>query len=192
MQCASEIQLVIPVLSPIHVPKNQPLWALWRLCLHWPPLHGATAGRPAHPAHPFPALPLHIHLFLSSYYVVCPYLVATPAMFFNMHPYLLVSSLSCCVSMASSIDCVGNSPDSEKFSVPIVACLLVHITGHRSKMKTTKKDTKIKEFSHTFSTTKSNYLEFLTTVLTKHHIGNKLQVTDRRCYIYKMQVPSSK
>jgi len=100
--------------------------------------------------------------------VVCPYLVATPVIFFQY---------------ASS--------NSEEFSVPIVACLLVHITGHGSKKKTTKKDTKMKEFSHTFSTTKSNYLEFLTTVLTKHHIGNKLQVTDYWCYTCKIQVPPS-
>jgi hypothetical protein len=93
--------------------------------------------------------------------------------------------------MASSADCAGNSPDSEEFSVPIVARLLVHTNGHGSKKKTTKKDTKTKEFSHTFSATRSNYLEFLTAVLTKHHIGNKLQVTDRRRYTCKMQVPPS-
>jgi len=93
--------------------------------------------------------------------------------------------------MASSADCAGNSLNSEEFSVPIVTHLLVHITGHGSKKKTTKKDTKTKEFSHTFSATKSNYLEFLTTVLTKHHIGNKLQVTDCQHYTCKMQVSPS-
>ena len=93
--------------------------------------------------------------------------------------------------MASS---ANNSPEPEEssFSVPIIARLTVHITGQGSKKKTTKKDTKTKEFSHTFSATKTNYLEFLTTFLTKHHIGNKLQVTDRRRYTCKMQVPPSK
>jgi hypothetical protein len=39
---------------------------------------------------------------------------------------------------------------------------------------------------------KSNYLKFLTAILTKHYIGDKLQVTDHKCYTYKMQVPPSK
>jgi hypothetical protein len=77
--------------------------------------------------------------------------------------------------MASS---AGNTPEPDvlSFSVPIVAHLIVHIsaTGHGTKKKTTKKDTKTKEFSHTFLATKSNYLNFLSTILTKHHIGNKL------------------
>ena len=77
------------------------------------------------------------------------------------------------------------------FSVPIVARLIVHIAGQGSKKKTTRKDTKTKEFAHTFCATKTNYLEFLTTILTKHHIGNRLQVTDRRRYTCKMQVPPS-
>jgi hypothetical protein len=93
--------------------------------------------------------------------------------------------------MASS---AGNSPEPDEFSfsVPITAHLIVHITasGHVKK-KTTKKDTKTKQFSHTFCATKANYLEFLTTVLTKHHIGNKIQVTERRRYTCKMQVPPS-
>jgi ribosomal protein S7 len=94
--------------------------------------------------------------------------------------------------MASNAGNSCNSPEPEEisFSVPIIARLIVHITSH-GKKKTTKKDTKTKEFSHTFSATKSNYLEFLTTVLTKHHIGNKLEVTHRRRYTCKMQVPPS-
>ena len=93
--------------------------------------------------------------------------------------------------MASS---TNNSPEPEvsSFSVPIIARLIVHIAGHGSKKKTTKKTTKTKEFEHTFSATKTNYLELLTTILTKHHIANKLQVTDRRRYTCKMQVPPSK
>jgi ribosomal protein S7 len=92
--------------------------------------------------------------------------------------------------MASS---THNSPEPEEssFSVPIVARLIVHIAS-QGKKKTIKKDTKTKEFSHTFSATKSNYLEFLTTILSKHHISNKLEVTDRRRYTCKMQVPPAK
>ena len=78
--------------------------------------------------------------------------------------------------MASSAD---NSPEADvsTFSVPIIARLTVHIAGQGGKKKTTKKDTKTKEFSHSFSATKPNYLDFLTTVLTKHHMGHKLRVT---------------
>jgi len=88
---------------------------------------------------------------------------------------------------------VGNCPEPEEstFSVPIIARLIVHVTGHANKKKPAKKDTKTKEFVHTFEATKSNYVEFLTTVLTKHHISNKLQVTDRTRYTCKMQVPPS-
>lgn len=112
--------------------------------------------------------------------------------FFSTRIIIATSTItSHCISMASIADCTGNSPDSEEFSVSIVTCLLVYITGHGSKKKTAKKETKIKEFSHTFSTTRSNYLKFLTTVLIKHYIRNKLQVTDCRCYTCKMQVPPS-
>lgn len=83
-------------------------------------------------------------------------------------------------------------PDESAFLVPIIARLTVHLAGHGNKKKTTKKDTKTKEFSHTFSATKTNYLEFLTTFLSKHHISNKFQVTDRRRYTCKIQVPPSK
>ena len=81
--------------------------------------------------------------------------------------------------------------EQSSFSVPIIARLTVHIASQGTKKKTIKKDTKTKEFTHTFCATKSNYLGFLTTVLTKHHIGNRLQVTDRRRYTCKMQVPPS-
>ena len=90
--------------------------------------------------------------------------------------------------MASNMD---NTPEpiETEFSVPIIARLTVHIAGQGNKKKATKKDIKTKEFSHTFSATKPNYLEFLTAFLTKHHIGNKLRVTERRRYTCKMQVP---
>ena len=65
------------------------------------------------------------------------------------------------------------------FSVPVVAHLTVHVTASGTgKKKSTKKETKTKEFTHTFSATKSNYMALLSATLEKHHIGNKLQVTE--------------
>lgn len=75
--------------------------------------------------------------------------------------------------MASSA-CNNPEPEESSFSAPIIARLTVHIATQGKKKKTIKKDTKTKEFTHTFCATKPNYLEFLTTILTKHHIGNKL------------------
>ena len=90
----------------------------------------------------------------------------------------------------------SNASDSPElgemiFSAPIIARLTVHTAG-QGKKKASKKEIKTKEFMHTFSATKTNYLEFLTTILAKHHAGNRLQVTDRRRYTCKMQVPPSK
>ena len=50
------------------------------------------------------------------------------------------------VAMASG---AGNSPepDDSHFSIPIIT-QLTHIAGQGNKKKTTKKDTKTKEFSH--------------------------------------------
>ena len=97
--------------------------------------------------------------------------------------------------------CTTHSPAPEEsdssFSVLIIARLTVHaasqgINKGNNRKKATKKETKMKEFMHTFSATKANYLELLTALLTKHHIGNRLQVMDRRRYTCKMQVPPSK
>ena len=86
--------------------------------------------------------------------------------------------------------CNSPEPKVSSFSMPIIACLTVHSTSP-GKKKAPKKAVKTKEFVHMFCATKSNYLEFLTTILTKHH-SNKFQVTDHRCYTCKMQVPPSK
>jgi hypothetical protein len=77
-------------------------------------------------------------------------------------------------------------PNETEFLVPIIVCLTVHIAGQGNKKKATKKDIKTKEFSHTFSITKPNYLKFLTAFLTKHHIGNKLCVTESKHYTCKI------
>ena len=92
--------------------------------------------------------------------------------------------------MASSTNDCPEPPDSLSVSVPIIACLTVHVSGQGVKKKSTKKKIKTKEFDHSFSTTKSNYLNFLAVFLEKHHV-NKLQVTDRRHYTLKMQVSPS-
>ncbi len=111
---------------------------------------------------------------------------------------LLLSATWLPIAMAS---CTTHSPAPEEsdssFSVLIIARLTVHaasqgINKGNNRKKATKKETKTKEFMHTFSATKANYLELLTALLTKHHIGNRLQVTDRRRYTCKMQVPPSK
>ena len=94
-------------------------------------------------------------------------------------------------TMAPSTTSNSLEPEGSSFSVLIIARLIVHVAGH-GKKKATKKTTKTKEFAHIFYATKSNYLDFLTTILTKHHISNKLQVTDHRHYACKMQVPPSK
>lgn len=97
------------------------------------------------------------------------------------------------ITMASTTCNVSNMCDAPEvedssFLVPNVACFMVHTLSQGNKEKTTKKGMKTKEFSHIFCATKVNYLKFLTTILTKHHINNKIQVTDCRCYSCKMQV----
>jgi hypothetical protein len=74
----------------------------------------------------------------------------------------------------ASIASNSSEPEEFSFSVPIVARLIVHTASQESKKKAIKKDTKIKEFVHTFCATKSNHLDFLTTILTKHHVGHRL------------------
>ena len=92
--------------------------------------------------------------------------------------------------MASSTNDCPEPSDSLSVSVPIIACLPVHVSGQGVKKKSMKKEIKIKEFDHSFSATKLNYLNFLAAFLKKHHV-NKLQVTDCRHYTLKMQVPPS-
>jgi len=89
----------------------------------------------------------------------------------------------------------NNSPEPKysNFSVLIIAHLTVHISGPGNKKKSsTKKNIKTKEFIYIFSITKANYLQFLTTFFTKHHISNKLQMTDRKHFTCKMQILPSK
>src|SRR5260370_40433089 len=90
----------------------------------------------------------------------------------------------------ASATCNSPEPEVYSFSMPIIAHLTVHSTSP-GKKKAPKKAVKTKEFVHMFCTTKSNYLEFLTTILTKHH-SNKFQVMDHRCYTCKIQVLPSK
>src|SRR5258707_13760975 len=89
-----------------------------------------------------------------------------------------------------SATCNSPEPEVSSFSMPIIARLTVHSTSP-GKKKAPKKAIKTKEFVHTFCTTKSNYLKFLTTILTKHH-SNKFQVPNHRHYTCNMQVLPSK
>ncbi len=84
----------------------------------------------------------------------------------------------------TSATCNSPEPEVSSFSVPIIAYLTMHSTSP-GKKKAPKKAIKTKEFVHMFCATKSNYLEFLITILTKHY-SNKFQVTDHRHYTCKI------
>ncbi|KAJ7098942.1 hypothetical protein C8R44DRAFT_642692 [Mycena epipterygia] len=65
-------------------------------------------------------------------------------------------------------------------------------SGARSKNKTEqKKETKAKEFSHSFESGLENYLQLLKTILAKHG-EEKYNVMDRMTYGIKVQLPSVK
>lgn len=65
-------------------------------------------------------------------------------------------------------------------------------SGAKSKNKTKqKKETKAKEFSHSFESGLENYLQLLKTILAKHG-EEKYNVTDRMTYGIKVQLPSVK
>jgi hypothetical protein len=89
--------------------------------------------------------------------------------------------------------CSSPEPQEPGFTAPILARLVVHVHVQGSaKKKTTRKETKTKEFSHRFLATKSNYIQLLNAILTKHHVGRKFLVTERRHYGCKIQVPPAK
>ena len=78
------------------------------------------------------------------------------------------------------------------YTAPILARLTVHVPVQgTAKKKSTRKETKAKEFTHRFSASKSNYVQLLNTILTKHHVGKKFQATETRQYGCKIQVPPS-
>ena len=79
------------------------------------------------------------------------------------------------------------------FTAPILARLLVHVPVQgTAKKKSTRKETKTKEFTHRFEATKNNYIQLLNTILEKHHISDKFHATERRHYGCKIQVPPAK
>jgi hypothetical protein len=81
-------------------------------------------------------------------------------------------------------------PLDPHFLAPVLARLIVHVSVQgTAKKKTTRKETKAKEFTHQFSATKPNYLLLLNTILSKHHIAKKFQATEHRHYGCKIQVP---
>ncbi|KAJ7692826.1 hypothetical protein B0H16DRAFT_1398800 [Mycena metata] len=68
----------------------------------------------------------------------------------------------------------------------------VTVNGAKSKVKPKeKKETKTKEFSHTFEKSKENYLTLLKTILLKHG-EEKYNVTEKMTYGIKVQLPSVK
>jgi len=66
------------------------------------------------------------------------------------------------------------------------------VQAQAKKKKSTRKETKTKEFTHCFAALKSNYIQLLNTVLAKHHVSKKFQATERHHYGCKMQVPPAK
>ncbi|KAF8274179.1 hypothetical protein EI94DRAFT_1696123 [Lactarius quietus] len=89
----------------------------------------------------------------------------------------------------------ANSVDFDApLSLDVIARITFHTTSRSSMAKgkkvktTTAKETRAKEFSHIFADTEVNYLEFLQTILEKHHIV-KYTVTDQAVFLCKIQVP---
>lgn len=64
-------------------------------------------------------------------------------------------------------------PPDSCFTAPILARLLVYVPVGTAKKKGTRKETKTKELTHSFSATRSNYIQLLNVILEKHHISNK-------------------
>jgi len=89
-----------------------------------------------------------------------------------------------------------NSPEPLEpyFTAPILAHLIVYVSvqAQAKKKKSTRKETKTKEFTHCFTASKSNYIQLLNTVLVKHHVSKKFQATEHHHYGCKMQVPHAK
>ncbi|KAJ7888204.1 hypothetical protein B0H13DRAFT_2342055 [Mycena leptocephala] len=92
------------------------------------------------------------------------------------------------------------TPESDGHKAKITAQLVYHIivpgktsnTGAKSKAKPKeKKETKTKEFHHTFESTKENYLSLLKTILAKHG-EEKYNVTEKLTYGIKVQLPHVK
>jgi hypothetical protein len=90
--------------------------------------------------------------------------------------------------------------DATEHKAKITAHLLFHTVvpnktiagGAKSKSKPKeKKDTKTKEFPHTFENTKENYISFLTTILVKHG-EEKYNMTEKMTYGIKVQLPGVK
>jgi len=48
------------------------------------------------------------------------------------------------------------------------------VQAQAKKKKSTRKETKTKEFTHCFTASKSNYIQLLNTVLAKHHVSKKI------------------
>jgi hypothetical protein len=90
--------------------------------------------------------------------------------------------------------CPGSpEPLEPGFTAPILARLLVHVPVQgTAKKKSSRKETRTKEFTHCFEATKRNYIQLLNAILEKHHIGTKYHATERRHYGCKMQVPPAK
>ena len=87
-----------------------------------------------------------------------------------------------------------SQPDAP--AVPISCCLLYEFSTTsqlKKKMKTTKKDSKVKQFMHSFSLTQSNYVELLNTMIVKHtSLKVKNKVLDECIFSCKIHVQPAK
>jgi hypothetical protein len=61
----------------------------------------------------------------------------------------------------------------------------------KNKKASTKKVTKIKQFTHKFELSETNYVELLNAFLKIHHI-EKYQATANHIFTFKIQVPPAK
>ncbi|KAJ7807907.1 hypothetical protein B0H14DRAFT_2609284 [Mycena olivaceomarginata] len=106
--------------------------------------------------------------------------------------------LYCCKSvLRMSVNCSGPGPETEENThtgkgISIVTHHTL-VTGNaastgaksRSKPKE-KKETKIKEFNHSFALSETNYLELLRTILMKHG-EEQYNITAKMTYSFKVQ-----
>ena len=96
----------------------------------------------------------------------------------------------------------GNSPEPTSqpvaLAVPISCHLLYEVSTTSSsqskkKTKTTKKGSKVKQFMHSFSPTKSNYVELLNMMIVKHtSLKVKNKVSDEHIFSCKIHIPPAK
>jgi hypothetical protein len=91
-----------------------------------------------------------------------------------------------------------NEPHQPDAAVIPVSCHLAYevnasSTQTKKKTKTTKKDTKVKQFTHSFSPMTTHYVDLLNVMVVKHTtLKVKNKATEERMYSCKIHVPPAK